>query len=143
MDIFLIWGRITDTHNSIITLAGAWDDDSVMGNREGYQANIDQAIADYGAHNVVITRSEVDIDAVRDLFDEPAGEFSRDIVNLIWQYEADTLWVSDGWDDDTISENEIGWDEALEKYDGHRITSHRIDLDAVRRAFDPPFIPFL
>lgn len=141
MDIFLIWGLIPDG-SGFLSLAGGWDQDCIDGNSEGYLQDILSAEKDYGSRYVTVTKAEVDIDAIRSLFDSPAKEFAVSSVNLIWRVEDGYLELVDAWDDDTISENPEGWEDAVAKGDGnYRVTSHCIDLDAVRATLEPVSVP--
>ncbi|UDL16341.1 hypothetical protein SEA_ZOOMAN_57 [Microbacterium phage Zooman] len=54
-----------------------------------------------------------------------------------------TTWLEAAWDDDSISLNREGWDEAVkDAYSNHgganvRITRTEVDFDKVRAAFEP------
>lgn len=142
MDIFLIWGLIPDYGNGFLVLAGGWDQDCIDGNPSGYSEDIRSAESNYGSRNVTVTKAEVNLDAIRALFDAPAGEVSISSVNLIWRVEDGYLELLEAWDDDTISENPEGWEQAIADGDGkYRVTSHRIDLDAVRKTLEPVSVP--
>lgn len=141
MDIFLIWGMTPDTI-STLSLCDGWDRDCIDGNPSGYQDAIQSARGDYGTDFVTITRASIDLDAVRATFDKPAAETAILTVNLIWRIEDGWLELVSAWDGDTISENFEGWKADIEKGNGeYRVTSHNIDLDAVRATFDPPLVP--
>lgn len=66
-------------------------------------------------------------------------------VWMIWAYEpySDHYWLVDAWDDDSVMENNDGWEEAKKKaYEDHgpeevRITTTTVDIDKVAKAFKP------
>lgn len=68
-------------------------------------------------------------------------------VWMIWVTDGSdpsrTTWVEAAWDDDSISMNREGWDEAVEEaytlYGGGnvRVTRTSVDFDKVRAAFEP------
>lgn len=68
MDIYLIWA----TDGDAIWLVGAWDDDSVAENNEGYREEVKRHQADYGHDNVRVVKASIDFDAVARTFQVPS-----------------------------------------------------------------------
>jgi len=66
---------------------------------------------------------------------------------MIWARDnSDTsgvLWLVEAWDDDSVSGNYDGWEEAIEKakaeYGGFnvRIASTNVDFDQIAKSFEP------
>lgn len=138
MQITLIVGRIADSYSApVLTVAGAWDDYCLDGNREGYNADLDQAVADYGYRNVREVTFTISDETARASFDAPRPDISGDLV-LIWRIEDGELELVDGWDTDTISENPDGFDEAVRE--DYAITCHYLDWDQLGAAFAPPAV---
>lgn len=143
MDIFLIWGFVPEGSGGFVTLSSAWDGACQEINPEGYRESIEQAERDYGSEYVTITKATIDHDRVKALFDLPAQPQGIGDLHLIWRIEDGELEVVDGWDDDTIAENPGGWEAEIEGVGSDvRITSHRIDFDAVIASLQPQTVPF-
>ena len=68
-------------------------------------------------------------------------------IYMIWATDgyapSPGYWLVEAWDDDTVSENNEGWQEAVDKaYADHgpknvRITKATVDFDKVLAAFTP------
>lgn len=70
MNIYLIWA-VDGDDTSAAWLIGAWDDDSVSGNREGYEQELASHRKDYGAEAVRVVKARIDFDAVLRAFEVP------------------------------------------------------------------------
>lgn len=70
MDIWMIWAVSSDEANDA-WLVAAWDDESVMGNREGWLEAVADAEEEHGGRFVRITKTSVDYDAVLEAFLPP------------------------------------------------------------------------
>lgn len=70
MDIYLIWAQ--ESGGEYRWLVGAWDDDSIGENREGYELDLTQARAEHGAQNIRVVKAHIDFDKVTAAFDVPS-----------------------------------------------------------------------
>lgn len=61
-------------------------------------------------------------------------------VYMIWAHESGSAWLVDSWDDDSISGNGFGWEEAKDKasklYKDTRVIKASVDFDRILAAFD-------
>lgn len=63
-------------------------------------------------------------------------------IYMIWAQEAGVKWLVEAWDDDTIAENDSGYQDAIDKaYDTYgaanvRIVKARVNFDKVEAAFE-------
>lgn len=64
---------------------------------------------------------------------------------MIWTRDSsEAMWLSDAWDDDSVSENDTGWAEAVAKAhkehgaENVRILRGDVDFNAVEKAFQIP-----
>lgn len=67
MDIHLIWA----TDGDAIWLVGAWDEDTIAENYQGYTDELARHQKDHGHDNVRVVKASVDFDAVQAAFQTP------------------------------------------------------------------------
>lgn len=63
-------------------------------------------------------------------------------IYMIWAQEAGVKWLVEAWDDDTVAENDSGYEAALDKAyasygaENVRVIKGRIDFGKVEAAFE-------
>lgn len=70
MDVYQIWAQ----EAGFFWLVDAWDDDSISGDRSGYEEALKKAHDAHGAENVRVIRTVIDFDAVTKAFEVPTAD---------------------------------------------------------------------